>query len=547
MARFEADQVDVAWGIYPGRGRGWVHVEDGTFVLDGFTDLANETFVLRREVEVVREHVWLKHGIEVHVTGADRDGVAVAVDDMVDGINALPPRVPCEALLFEPAPDAPAPDPAGAVLVEPEHSTPRSSTLSLHAVPGGPRLTKLRTKEEQLPLLLEVVERKDAWTRVRFETERARFDVWSPTSEIDAETGSMLGFSGLGCGGIGIGAGPNPTYIKQRTRVVIGTLPFGSPSNGLSLVEGAAVHVVSRRGPFVEIEPAYSSIVPPEGKKFWVAASAVEGDLADAATAPCFDCLVRTRLGATLLWVFGCAEVRLDDGTSAATASNGGTSGASTSESVGADASSSSGATGGAGGAGAGGTGGEGGQLACGNGSLEPGEECDDGGVAAGDGCGADCIVECEPVDPDLAYERVWKNPTTFHCYRVVGGELGGDPQQPCIVTQYPMILDDCLAWGGDAAALGTVEELDEVLASPLWAGGFYEVQIGAQDVTGMGDWIWHDGEPWIYAPGMPPWGAGEPAGGAFLELWVYGDSSGLNADVDGSACGYLCERSPPM
>eukprot|EP00966_Prymnesium_polylepis_P294669 6804703-Prymnesium_polylepis.1 len=31
----------------------------------------------------------------------------------------------------------------------------------------------------------------------------------------------------------------------------------------------------------------------------------------------------------------------------------------------------------------------------CGNGQLEEGEECDDGGTISRDGCSADCVVEC--------------------------------------------------------------------------------------------------------------------------------------------------------
>jgi cysteine-rich repeat protein len=34
--------------------------------------------------------------------------------------------------------------------------------------------------------------------------------------------------------------------------------------------------------------------------------------------------------------------------------------------------------------------------MSCGNGELDPGEECDDGNVAGGDGCDAHCRIECE-------------------------------------------------------------------------------------------------------------------------------------------------------
>jgi len=33
--------------------------------------------------------------------------------------------------------------------------------------------------------------------------------------------------------------------------------------------------------------------------------------------------------------------------------------------------------------------------FACGNGLVEPGEECDDGNTLSGDGCSSTCVSEC--------------------------------------------------------------------------------------------------------------------------------------------------------
>ncbi len=55
-------------------------------------------------------------------------------------------------------------------------------------------------------------------------------------------------------------------------------------------------------------------------------------------------------------------------------------------------------------------TGGAGGsRVLCGNGALDQGEECDDGNLAAGDGC-TQCSVDCD--EPGA-----FKVPASAHCY----------------------------------------------------------------------------------------------------------------------------------
>lgn len=275
LARFLAEDIDVAWGIFRGRGRGWVHAEDGVLVLDGFADLAKEVFALRREVAVVEDHVWLKQSIPVHPMGADRDGIAVQVDDSIEGLAAIMPRVPCESIVFDPPPET---SPVAAAPTDPplESTTPRFGWLSLHEAPGGKRLTTLRTAEQQLPLLLDVVERRDGWTRVKFETDHARFDAWSPTSQVDSEIGTLRGFGASGCSTCGTASSARWYTMAEKTPIVVGVMPSVAASSGLVILEGASVLVGERRGRFVSITPA-SRIIPPEGATFWVPADTVDG------------------------------------------------------------------------------------------------------------------------------------------------------------------------------------------------------------------------------------------------------------------------------
>jgi hypothetical protein len=123
---------------------------------------------------------------------------------------------------------------------------------------------------------MDVVERRDDWTRVRFEIDVARFDVWSPTAQLDADVGHLLGMSGFGCGGSGVGGPGYTSVITKRTPVIVGERPSFAPSSGLVLVKGASVMVVERRAGFVSVVAASSSIQPPAGASFWVPASIVE-------------------------------------------------------------------------------------------------------------------------------------------------------------------------------------------------------------------------------------------------------------------------------
>jgi len=192
--------------------------------------------------------------------------------------------------------------------------------------------------------------------------------------------------------------------------------------------------------------------------------------------------------------------------TSSATSGGGGGAGASASTSTAA-----SGATGG----------GAGGSASCGDGSLDMGEQCDDGNDAAGDGCDA-CVVECDRAG-------AVQDAATHHCYWLVGMHENFDSARSHCQDAGP---------GVDLAAPSTASEL--MLLTPLLDA---DAWIGGSDSAMRGSWAWSNGEAWSYPPGAPPWHSGEP------------NNSGdcVNARTDGTledeSCGtgkdYLCERTP--
>jgi len=174
---------------------------------------------------------------------------------------------------------------------------------------------------------------------------------------------------------------------------------------------------------------------------------------------------------------------------------------------------------------GAGGVGGSGSVSDCGNGVVEPGEECDDGNDDDGDGCDHACVVECPPPRH--------KHPSTHHCYWH---------------RTTPHSWDDARQWctsrglGWDLAAITSESERDWVDQVVDPQGDYW---IGANDIVTDTVWQWSNGEPW----GYDAWGNDEPDNGdgedccqsrpldPGADLWA---DSGCT-----DAMRFLCEMTP--
>jgi hypothetical protein len=157
-------------------------------------------------------------------------------------------------------------------------------------------------------------------------------------------------------------------------------------------------------------------------------------------------------------------------GSGGATSSNGGapgTGGASSSTTTSATTTSSSS--------------GAGGNDDCGNGRIDPGEECD----RAGDGC-TNCKVDCSE-------SGAYKDLTSFHCYwSIPDNHDYNGATTACAVDNHSTL-----------AALSTTAELDLVgpkMPNNAWVGGKWNGSA----------WVWSNNEAWVYgddqAAAVAPW-----------------------------------------
>ena len=199
-----------------------------------------------------------------------------------------------------------------------------------------------------------------------------------------------------------------------------------------------------------------------------------------------------------------------------------------TSSGMGGNASSSYGGAliGGAGGGGGGivsSTIGAGGGGTCGDGIVDPGEECDDGNTTPNDGC-TNCKVDCE-----LGGK---KNPANHHCYHLFEMPSNEGPAEMF-----------CELWGGQAGLghLVSINDASEQAFVESLGLGMNPAWIGGGDTPSTpGVYKWYDGTPFTYTH----WATGEPNGPG-VEDCIY---MHIDGTWDDHACAFtwpsfICER----
>lgn len=175
----------------------------------------------------------------------------------------------------------------------------------------------------------------------------------------------------------------------------------------------------------------------------------------------------------------------------------------------------------------------------CQDGSLDQGEQCDDGNSEEFDGCTSLCrnAVVCDSGAFPGA-DRFEVDPATGHCYTSYDSDL----------TTFSQALNACESAGGH---LVTVTSEQENLFVQLVRNPSENPWIGAvdddNDLDAVFDWI--TGEPFTYtnfAPGEPDDDAGTSGNGECLHITnAAGEWADTNCDLDSLVAGRLCESEP--
>jgi hypothetical protein len=278
LAAFNATELDVVWGIRRPGSRPWIHARSEGFTLTGFTKLDAVKFRVARGTPLVADHVWVLPDSPVELVGATPEGaLQVRVVDDVAGLDQLVSDIPCDVVAFDPPPPADVLPPiAPAPVDEAALVYPRNDRLTLRASPGGsPLVTIAGSDSTSLWLDLRVLERKAGATRVLFETQHARFDVWVQDAELSAEPGGGHGIGGVGCGGsFGIGHGRRRRDLgvpKENSAIHVGVQPTDAVP-AVRVAAGVSLLLGEIRGDFVEVE-SVDRFSPLGANRFWIARS----------------------------------------------------------------------------------------------------------------------------------------------------------------------------------------------------------------------------------------------------------------------------------
>lgn len=167
--------------------------------------------------------------------------------------------------------------------------------------------------------------------------------------------------------------------------------------------------------------------------------------------------------------------------------------------------------------------------ASCGDGAVEPPEQCDDGGTDDGDGCDADCRVEC-------SYRL---HPETFHCY-----VLNSSPFDWSLARSACEVLGP----GWSLAGIVDAEELSWVVDDPAVENRLasdHFIWIGGEDQVAEGQFEYVNGEPFpvnLWHPGQPDDAGIEDC----VDLWKDANVTLFNDDDCDDAHASLCERRPP-
>jgi hypothetical protein len=272
IAVVSPNRMPVTWGFFGDEGRAWIHAEDAGIRVAGFVEHKAERFTLHGETPVMLNHVWLLDQATVRVRGGGEAGAVVVsvADDSIDGVGELRWKVSCDSLGFDPLPRRRL-SPSRPAQRKFPSAVPRTSTLRLRTAPREkPFATLTSAPDEKVSVQMEILQVLGDWSRVRFQTTHARFDVWVASQEIEPHGAlSLRGFGSRGCRRSRSSGLQERAVLLDDTNVFFGPPLVASPVAGLAFSKGAEVVVGARSRGYARVEPL-GDILSHGGEYFYV-------------------------------------------------------------------------------------------------------------------------------------------------------------------------------------------------------------------------------------------------------------------------------------
>lgn len=198
--------VHVTWSRFPQAGErearaGVMFGGQKRIRFEGWASLHGRTFSVAKPMYAEPGHLWARAGAPIEMLGADADVAIARVATPFVAPKTITLRGPCESVVYTPQ--------------APEHGEPtqivskgtvvnRGVTLPLFASTSSQPFTTI-TLENKHELMMDVIDRRDAFVRVHAVDGEIELDAWVRALDVDESDEGTIGLGGFGtsshCGG----------------------------------------------------------------------------------------------------------------------------------------------------------------------------------------------------------------------------------------------------------------------------------------------------------------------------------------------------------
>ena len=270
------EMTHVAWSHFPvpkagGRGRARAAIGGQARVrYEGFADLYGRTFTMTTRMDSVDGHLWAHAGSPVDVMSASNGEIFASVRTPFRAPHAIVVHGNCANVIYEPSFPRRVTKPRTNVMVS------ESLSFRLFASPSSAR--EFTTITPSVPVLFELVERKDEFVHVTADEENIGVDAWVLASDVREISGGgrARGSHVAMPPSVRIG-GPNKGRVARDTPLYTSSTDAPLAVEGAFIERGAVVvfnpadAVTADGREIVPFEFEDRFIVAPEGGRLWIA------------------------------------------------------------------------------------------------------------------------------------------------------------------------------------------------------------------------------------------------------------------------------------